>query len=185
MYCTFISLKAEAGAQDLTQCGPQELSLGGEHKLFQAYVHLTQSKNNQLIKKRCISDGGYDHSLIVYQDRATGAFRLHAAVWEGKLRQCPVWTAFGTTHTLLLKEQNHNVNTVTVNEQYMDPNWLTRVSSHKVRLKDLRLFVFCKRYREYRQRRGPAGEFQINFVSDRGTCPCHQVLTHYTPRPDC
>jgi hypothetical protein len=22
--------------------------------------------------------------------------RLHAAVWDGELRACPVWTAFGT-----------------------------------------------------------------------------------------
>lgn len=34
------------------------------------------------------------HSLIVYEDFVTKGLRLHAAVWEGDLRQCPVWTAF-------------------------------------------------------------------------------------------
>lgn len=35
------------------------------------------------------------HSLIVYEDQMTKGLRLHAAVWDGELRQCPVWTAFG------------------------------------------------------------------------------------------
>jgi len=41
-----------------------------------------------------IIDDGYKHSLIVYEDTASKGMRLHAAVWEGELQQCPVWTAF-------------------------------------------------------------------------------------------
>lgn len=44
---------------------------------------------------RQIIDDGYKHSLIVFEDLQTRGIRLHAAVWEGELRQCPVWTAFG------------------------------------------------------------------------------------------
>ena len=46
--------------------------------------------------KRRISDDGFWHSLIVYKDRSSGGIRLLAAVWDGPLRQCPVWTAFGS-----------------------------------------------------------------------------------------
>ena len=47
------------------------------------------------IPRRQIIDDGFKHSLIVYEDAQTKGIRLHAAVWEGELRQCPVWTAFG------------------------------------------------------------------------------------------
>ncbi|KAG8421037.1 hypothetical protein J3458_002944 [Metarhizium acridum] len=131
MYCTFVSLKARN--HRTLQCGRKELALGKEKRLFQARIF----------------DDGFDHSLIVYQDGATGGLRLHAAVWEGELRQCPVWTAF-------------------VTEQARYTNWIRRGSSRrKVWLSEIRLFVFCKQYREHSQRKGPAGEFQINFVSDR------------------
>jgi hypothetical protein len=33
--------------------------------------------------------------LTVVQDRKCGGIRLHAAVRNGELRRCPVWTAFG------------------------------------------------------------------------------------------
>ncbi|EFY90851.1 hypothetical protein MAC_03214 [Metarhizium acridum CQMa 102] len=53
-------------------------------------------------------------------------------------------------------------------EQARYTNWIRRGSSRrKVWLSEIRLFVFCKQYREHSQRKGPAGEFQINFVSDR------------------
>lgn len=55
-----------------------------------------------------------------------------------------------------------------VSQHVAYPNWLKRVSRHKVRLADVRLFVFCKQYREQAQRRGPGGVFQIQFVSDDG-----------------
>lgn len=47
-----------------------------------------------------IQDDGFKHSLIVYEDTETKGMRLHAAVWEGEIRQCPVWTAFGTRRAL-------------------------------------------------------------------------------------
>lgn len=50
------------------------------------------------METNCLSntwDDDFAHSLIVYEDRATRSLRLHAAVWDGELRRCPVWTAFG------------------------------------------------------------------------------------------
>lgn len=50
---------------------------------------------------RQIIDDGYKHSLIVFEDLQTRGIRLHAAVWDGELRQCPVWTAFGNATIML------------------------------------------------------------------------------------
>ncbi|UNI14674.1 hypothetical protein JDV02_001278 [Purpureocillium takamizusanense] len=129
MHSTFVSLKAR---NRLTiQLGPEEYALREEHKHFQARI----------------LDDGFKHSLIVYEDRATKALRLHAAVWDGELRQCPVWTAF-------------------VTHQSSSPTWLKRVSRHRVRLADVQLYVFCRSYRQQNQRRGRIGAFEINFISD-------------------
>lgn len=49
-----------------------------------------------MFSSRQIIDDDYQHSLIVYEDTRTQGMRLHAAVWNGELRTCPVWTAFGT-----------------------------------------------------------------------------------------
>lgn len=57
--------------------------------MFGAGDGLTLAVASQII------DDGFKHSLIVYEDLQTRGLRLHAAVWEGELRQCPVWTAFG------------------------------------------------------------------------------------------
>lgn len=45
---------------------------------------------------RKINDDGFWHTLIVYKDTMTGGVRLLAAVWEGVLLKCPIWTAFGS-----------------------------------------------------------------------------------------
>ncbi|KAF9766462.1 hypothetical protein IL306_001141 [Fusarium sp. DS 682] len=75
LYCCFLSFKTR---NSLTvQLAAEDLTLWGERKLFQAIV-----------------DDGFMHSLIVYEDYMTKGLRLHAAVWDGDLRQCPVWTAF-------------------------------------------------------------------------------------------
>ncbi|TQN67102.1 hypothetical protein CSHISOI_08335, partial [Colletotrichum shisoi] len=96
-----------------------------------------------------IIDDGYQHSLVVYQDIATQSFRLHAMVRDGVLRQCPVWTAF-------------------VTHQSASPTWLQRKSRNRVWLKDVHLYVFCQEYRQQNQRKGEAGAFEINFVSESG-----------------
>lgn len=62
--------------------------MGLEHSLSRHGSILTNSE-------RDIFDDSFHHSLMVYQDDATGGLRLHAAVLDGELRQCPVWTAFG------------------------------------------------------------------------------------------
>lgn len=133
---------------------------------------------------RRISDDGFWHSLIVYKDVLTGGIRLHAAVWEGELRSCPVWTAFGScnqprTATRPVALQNHpcfsplfsnkgstNDACATVTHQSSSPTWLKRVSRRRIRLADIQLYVFCQNYRQQTQRRGNAGAFEISFHSE-------------------
>ncbi|KAL2122603.1 hypothetical protein VTJ04DRAFT_3058 [Mycothermus thermophilus] len=125
-YCTFVALKAR---NLLTvQVHPSEFHLRREKRLFQAQI----------------IDDGYRHSLIVYEDLQTRGLRLHAAVWEGELRQCPVWTAF-------------------VTQQSQSPTWLSRRSKRRVWLKDVLLYVFCGAYRQENMRQNKLAAFEIQF----------------------
>ncbi|KAK4245621.1 hypothetical protein C7999DRAFT_42840 [Corynascus novoguineensis] len=125
-YCTFVALKAR---NLLTvQIHPNEFQLRREKRLFQAQI----------------IDDGFKHSLIVYEDLQTRGLRLHAAVWEGELRQCPVWTAF-------------------VTHQSQSSTWLSRRSRHRVWLKDVQLYVFCNAYRQENMRQNKLGAFEIHF----------------------
>ncbi|KAI7759519.1 hypothetical protein LZL87_011315 [Fusarium oxysporum] len=129
VYCCFLSFKAR---NSLTvQVANEDLTLWGERKLFQARI----------------VDDGFMHSLIVYEDYMTKGIRLHAAVWDGDLRQCPVWTAF-------------------ITHQSASPKWIKRVSKTRVRLADIQLYVFCQEYRQQNQRINRAGAFEIRFVSE-------------------
>ncbi|KAF9876547.1 hypothetical protein CkaCkLH20_05955 [Colletotrichum karsti] len=141
---TFVSLKARNALT--ISMNAREYKLSGEKRLFQAQI----------------IDDGFKHSLIVYRDVATKGLRLHAAVWEGELRQCPVWTAF-------------------VTHQSASPTWLHRKSRHRVWLKDIQLYVFCHRYRQMNMRKGQGGAFEINFVSDEGASRFREV---FFPNPD-
>ncbi|KPM40975.1 hypothetical protein AK830_g5586 [Neonectria ditissima] len=132
LYCCFLSFKVR---NSLTvHVAPQEQILHGERKLFQARI----------------VDDGYRHSLIVYEDVLTKGIRLHAAVWDGVLRQCPVWTAF-------------------VTHQSASSTWMKRVSKYKIRLADIQLYVFCQNYQQQNQRRGSAGAFEICFISEEAS----------------
>ncbi|KAH6625941.1 hypothetical protein B0J18DRAFT_126054 [Chaetomium sp. MPI-SDFR-AT-0129] len=126
-YCTFVALKA----RDLltVQIHPNEFQLNREKRLFQAFKH----------------------SLIVYEDMQTKGLRLHAAVWEGELRQCPVWTAF-------------------VTDQSQSPAWLSRRSRRRVWLKDIQLYVFCQGYRQENMRQNKSRAFEIWFDREEGMC---------------
>ncbi|KAH6636758.1 hypothetical protein F5144DRAFT_193253 [Chaetomium tenue] len=125
-YCTFVALKAR---NLLTvQIHPNEFQLRREKRLFQAQI----------------IDDGFKHSLIVYEDMQSRGLRLHAAVWEGELRQCPVWTAF-------------------VTHQSQSSTWLSRRSRHRVWLKDIQLYVFCNTYRQEHMRQNKSGAFEIHF----------------------
>ncbi|KAF4978101.1 hypothetical protein FZEAL_5491 [Fusarium zealandicum] len=129
MYCCFVSFKIR---NSLTlQVANEDLTLRGEYKLFQARI----------------VDDGFMHSLIVYEDLMTKGIRLHAAIWDGDFRQCPVWTAF-------------------VTHQSASTKWIKRISKKRVRLADVQLYVFCQDYRQQNQRRGSAGAFEICFVSE-------------------
>ncbi|KAL2154119.1 hypothetical protein VTH82DRAFT_2795 [Thermothelomyces myriococcoides] len=125
-YCTFVALKARSLLT--VQIHPDEFRLRREKRLFQAQI----------------IDDGFRHSLIVYEDQQTGGLRLHAAVWEGELRECPVWTAF-------------------VTHQSQSPTWLSRRSRNRVWLKDIQLYVFCSTYRQENMRQNKLGAFEIHF----------------------
>ncbi|KAL2128184.1 hypothetical protein VTI74DRAFT_9546 [Chaetomium olivicolor] len=125
-YCTFLALKAR---NLLTvQIHPNEFHLRRERRLFQAQI----------------IDDQFRHSLIVYEDIQTKGLRLHAAVWEGELKECPVWTAF-------------------VTHQSQSPTWLSRRSRHRVWLKDIQLYVFCNTYKQEHMRQNKSGAFEIYF----------------------
>ncbi|KAK1570293.1 uncharacterized protein LY79DRAFT_45895 [Colletotrichum navitas] len=145
-HCTFVSLKARNTMTTNMNLG--EFKLAGEKKTFQAQI----------------IDDGFKHSLMVYQDIATRGFRLHAAVWDGELRLCPVWTAF-------------------VTHQSASPTWLRRKSPHRVWLKDVQLYVFCKGYRQQNQRKGEAGAFEINFVSESGAAHFLEAFSSTVSEP--
>ncbi|KAK0754059.1 hypothetical protein B0T18DRAFT_28159 [Schizothecium vesticola] len=142
-YCTFVALKAR---NMLTiQIHPNEYKLQREKRHFQAQI----------------IDDGYKHSLIVFEDLQTRGIRLHAAVWEGELRQCPVWTAF-------------------VTHQSQSPTWISRRSKHRVWLKDVQLYVFCKTYRQENMRQNKSGAFEIYFVSEEGATRFREVFSTTT-----
>jgi hypothetical protein len=139
LYCTFVSLKAR---NPLTlQIKPEEYKLHKEKRLFQALI----------------IDDGFKHSLIVYEDNETKGIRLHADVWEGELKQCPVWTAF-------------------VTHQSASSTWLVKKSKHRIWLKDIQLYVFCQKYRQQNQRQGAAGAFELYFVSEQAAQKFREVF---------
>jgi hypothetical protein len=48
------------------------------------------------------------------------------------------------------------------------PDWITRHSSHRVWIRDIKLYIFCKNYTQSHQtRRG--GLFEIRFIEEDGT----------------
>lgn len=108
--------------------------------------------------------------------------RLHAAVWDGELRACPVWTAFGMfgvfiSVTLSLTSTSITSRSYekctdpksTVTHQSASSRWLTRKSKHCVWINEIKLYVFCDKYKEANMRRNKVGAFEIRFVSDEGT----------------
>ncbi|KAF3764874.1 hypothetical protein M406DRAFT_340394 [Cryphonectria parasitica EP155] len=127
-YCTFTALKCRNPLAPTM--GQPEFSLKGETLQFQAQI----------------VDDDYRHSLCVYKEERSGGIRLQAAVWNGELRKCPVWTAF-VTHISA------------------SPRWLVRISDHIFHVRDIQLYVFCQKYRESRMRRNRLGAFEIYFLS--------------------
>ncbi|KAK3397688.1 hypothetical protein B0T20DRAFT_354485 [Sordaria brevicollis] len=139
-YCTFAALKAR---NRLTvQIHPSEFQLQREKRLFQAQI----------------VDDGYKHSLVVYEDQQTNGIRLHAAVWDGELKQCPVWTAFVTA-------------------QSQSSTWISRRSKHRVWLRNIQLYVFCKNYRQEVQRQNKSNAFEIYFVTEQGASKFKEVFS--------
>lgn len=181
-HCTFIALKAR---NNLTvNMDPREYKFPNEKRLFQAYVSSFQLLIPQTLSSRLtqihrqIIDDGYQHSLIVYEDTRTRGMRLHAAVWDGELRACPVWTAFGRFGYPFRPHHHPPFTTTTslpvltriqVTHQSASSRWLTRKSKHCVWINEIKLYVFCDKYNEAKMRRNKVGAFEIHFVSDEGT----------------
>lgn len=55
-----------------------------------------------------------------------------------------------------------------VTHQSQSPTWLSRRSRHRIWLKDVQLYVFCKTYRQENMRQNKSGAFEIYFVSEEG-----------------
>ncbi|RDL42259.1 Uncharacterized protein BP5553_02238 [Venustampulla echinocandica] len=127
-HAAFVALKARCPLS--INVNPNDYGLAGEDVLFRGQI----------------VDDGFEHSLAVIQDRKCGGLRLHAAVWNGELRRCPVWTAF-------------------VTYQSASSQWLYRRSSHRIRLKDITPYVFCSTYKKKHQMKH--GDFEIYFVDRR------------------
>ncbi|KAI2621146.1 hypothetical protein GGR54DRAFT_647203 [Hypoxylon sp. NC1633] len=125
-YCTFLCLRVRS--QLTVKIYPNELQLRKERRLFQAQI----------------TDDGYHHVLMVFEDAITGGCRLHAAVWEGNLRACPVWTAFIPPN--------------------VSSSWLLRKTKRRIWLRDIQPYVFCETYRPTHQRRGRFGAFELAFA---------------------
>ncbi|TVY46216.1 hypothetical protein LOCC1_G002527 [Lachnellula occidentalis] len=125
-HAAFVALKARC---PLTiNINPEDYSLAGEQILFRAQI----------------IDDGFEHSLAVIQDEKCGGLRLHAAVWNGELRKCPVWTAF-------------------ITQSSVSPKWLKRRSGHRIWLKEISPYVFCANYKKKHQMR-KNGDFELYFV---------------------
>ncbi|KAL3420790.1 hypothetical protein PVAG01_07235 [Phlyctema vagabunda] len=125
-HCAFVSLKARCPYT--LRVNPSEYRLTGERVMF----------------KGKIIDDKFCHSLTIFENEKNFAIRLQAAVGDGELKRCPVWTAF-------------------VTHQSTSPQWLYRRSKHRIWLMDIRLYVFCDNYRQSHQRQRH-GEFEIYFV---------------------
>ncbi|KAM0287811.1 hypothetical protein ACHAQH_000343 [Verticillium albo-atrum] len=143
-HCTFLSLKARNART--VQINPLEYKLASERRLFQAQI----------------LDDGFKHVLIVYEDIETKSIRLHAAVHDGELRRCPVWTAF-------------------VTHQSASPTWLHRKSAHRLWLRDIHPYVFCSGYRSQNQRPGPAGAFELDFVEATAAAHFRDLFKPHRP----
>ncbi|KAI8962230.1 hypothetical protein F5Y11DRAFT_357102 [Daldinia sp. FL1419] len=126
-YCTFLCLRVRSRLT--LNVNPAEFHLRKERRLFQAQI----------------IDDGYQHVLMVYEDTVTGGCRLHAAVWEGKLRACPVWTAFIPPN--------------------VSSSWLLRKTKRRIWLRDIQPYVFWEKYRPTNQRKGRFGAFELAFAN--------------------
>ncbi|KAK8068857.1 hypothetical protein PG994_005473 [Apiospora phragmitis] len=110
-YCTFVCLKVRSPM--FINIREEEYEIRKENKLFQAQIF----------------DDGFNHCLKVYEDALTKRRRLHASVWDGDLRGCPIWTAF-------LPDKKGPLR-----------SWLLRKTSHVVAIRDVSPYVFCNNYR--------------------------------------
>jgi hypothetical protein len=144
-YCTFVCLKARS--MKTIQVNPNEFVLRKEKRLFQAQI----------------IDDDFQHSLMVYRDKPTGGYRLHAAVWDGVLRQCPVWTAF-------LKPSKS------------PDSWIIQKSSHRIWLRDIEPYTFCDNYMPQNQRKSKTGAFELNFVNSEAATRFKETFLP-TPEP--
>ncbi|CAK7210508.1 hypothetical protein SCUCBS95973_000807 [Sporothrix curviconia] len=128
-HCTFVALKFEG---EMTQeVNPVEFKIAREKRLFQA----------------SILDDGFKHSLLVYEDHKTRGLRLHANVWDGPLRYCPVWTAF-------------------ITQQSRSSGWIVRKDKNRILLHDIQPYVFCGNYRQEHMRQNKYNAFEIEFVAE-------------------
>lgn len=78
--------------------------------------------------------------------------------------------SFSTETSCCLDKAHRSVLTPDpVTHQSASSRWLTRKSKHCVWINEIKLYVFCDKYKEANMRRNKVGAFEIRFVSDEGT----------------
>lgn len=118
---------------------------------------------------------------MVFEDSATGGCRLHAAVWEGKLRACPVWTAFSMCsfmrsnlnspcsysclYCYCVVPSSTNCDLPLLVPPNVSSSWLLRKSKRRIWLRDIQPYVFWEKYRPTNQRKGRLGAFELAFAN--------------------
>ncbi|KAF1996898.1 hypothetical protein P154DRAFT_442255, partial [Amniculicola lignicola CBS 123094] len=104
-----------------------------------------------------IQDDNYLHVFRIFRDRDSGGVRFEATARRGPMKTIPIWTAFVT--------------------QYIgQKNWMKRVGSNTVQLRELHPYVFCG---GYRPPRGSTGRYQLTFTSPEGTFPGEGFKTEH------
>ena len=58
-----------------------------------------------------------------------------------------------------------------VTAQSQSSTWISRRSKHRVWLRNIQLYVFCKNYRQEVQRQNKSNAFEIYFVTEQGLFP--------------
>ncbi|KAJ5634778.1 hypothetical protein N7528_002620 [Penicillium herquei] len=132
IFCTFLALRTQDNGWPVDDI--RDYLLDGEEELFGG----------------TIVDNNYLHALRVFRDQISGAVRLQASVYEGHMKNTPVWTAFINQHL--------NRNT-----------WLKVRDMTTVIVPDLKPTIFMMP-QDYTPATTEDGEHILKFASSSGTC---------------
>ncbi|KAJ5716895.1 hypothetical protein N7488_002541 [Penicillium malachiteum] len=131
-FCTFLALRTQDNGWPVDDI--RDYFLDGEEELYGGKI----------------VDDNYLHALRVFRDSISGTVRLQASVYEGHMKNTPVWTAFITQHL------NRN-------------SWLKVGDRRTIILPDLKPSIFMMP-QDYTPATTEDGEHILKFASSSGTC---------------